>query len=173
MSHGDVKKDNFFFVDEGQPGADEKAALCDFQLATICSPVRDLAYYIVLCLGVEERREHLPGLVKCYCAELKKNGIDFSEEQVLRDLPKWLLWPLLMDCATATGTRKECESYRGKQERGESVTDEEAKLYDRHEVFRQRTFAAIEDFDVEAIVSRLGNDCGVPFMGCCCYWALK
>ena len=73
--HGDLRLDNLFFPsDEGG-----KFAVIDWQGPALGPPAIDLAYWLVLSLSVELRREHEDALLRRYHAGLIEHGVtDYS-----------------------------------------------------------------------------------------------
>ncbi|GMH61604.1 hypothetical protein TrLO_g9913 [Triparma laevis f. longispina] len=193
ISHGDTKSDNFFFEDakklpdlanpetnyEALDGGDE-CITCDFQLSTICNPCRDVVGFLILNLGSENRKLWFRQLCAVYREELSRNGVvGYSEEQMMCDFPVWLLWPLLMDIACAHQLRLFLEKFKEETDKIKNGNTQgqdyeaERRRYIVNQHHRERLFSALEDFEVEGVLAKLGNDCRLPFFGCCCVWALK
>mmetsp|Transcript_8445 Transcript_8445/g.15364 ORF Transcript_8445/g.15364 Transcript_8445/m.15364 type:complete len:469 (+) Transcript_8445:235-1641(+) len=193
ISHGDTKSDNFFFTDAKEApdppnphtsyapeGEGDDCITCDFQLSTICNPCRDVVSFLMLNLSSENRRLWLPQLCAVYREELSRNGVTgYTEKKMMSDFPAWLLWPLLMDIACANQLRlflekfkKETEQIKNGDTQGQDY-EAERRRYIVNQHHRERLFSALEDFEVEAFVTKLGTDANLPFFGCCCLWALK
>lgn len=116
----------------------------------------------------------LAQLLTYYTQELIAQGVtEYGVDDILADIPKWLCWPMLMDVACANNLRLFCEEYKRKKAAGEEIEEGDERRFEMNDRHRQRLFSALQDFKVQDFLAGLNTDLKVPFMGCCCYWALR
>lgn len=82
LTHGDFRLDNMLFDIRG--GA-EPIALVDWQTCATGGGTTDLGYFLGTGIGTALRRAHEDELLDLYCAEMTRNGVPRSREQIKDD----------------------------------------------------------------------------------------
>lgn len=81
--HRDCRFYNLFFRDNGQR---TEVVTIDWQTPSISRGAADLAYLLIFCLSVEERRKHEESLLSLYLSGLNGEGVDdYPYEQLVQD----------------------------------------------------------------------------------------
>lgn len=84
LVHGDFHSRNIFF---GQ----DRAVVFDWQVTERGRPVRDLIYWMLLCVKVTDIDEFKPRLMELYLSELERHGVRYKKSHFLRDFNESLL----------------------------------------------------------------------------------
>ena len=94
LTHGDFRADNFAFA---TTGGERGVTVFDWQVARRAPGPRDVAYFLALSLGVEQRRATEASLLKLYHETLVAHGVGgYSAEDLRSDVAVGLGSPLTM-----------------------------------------------------------------------------
>ncbi len=92
LTHGDVRLDNLLFP--SQEGG--RFAVLDWQGVSVGSPANELAYWLILSVPAEVRRQHEPALLARYHSVLRDNGVkDYTLRRLRREYAAGLLVQLV------------------------------------------------------------------------------
>ena len=125
LTHWDYRVENLFFT----PEVDDLTVI-DWQLMMANKPGWDLAYLLCTNIQIELRRKIFDESCDDYLNGLKKNGINFSREELNKNMMLSLL--AMMTFPVVGGANYDLENMRSK------------KLF---EVLTERLFSSIEDYD--------------------------
>ena len=125
LTHWDYRVENLFFT----PNVDDITVI-DWQLMMANKPGWDLAYLLCTNVQIDIRREIFEESCEDYLQGLKNNGIDFTKEELNKNMMISLL--AMMTFPVVGGANYDLENMRSK------------RLF---EVFTERLFSAVEDYD--------------------------
>lgn len=84
LVHGDFHARNIHFMQD-------RVVVFDWQVTERGRPVRDLIYWLLMCVDVNEQKEAKPRLIDAYLNTLAEHGIEYKRGQFLRDFNESLL----------------------------------------------------------------------------------
>ena len=125
LTHWDYRVENLFFT----PNVDDITVI-DWQLMMANKPGWDFAYLLCTNVQIDLRREIFEKSCEVYLQGLKNNGIDFTKEELNKNMMISLL--AMMTFPVVGGANYDLENMRSK------------KLF---EVFTERLFSAVEDYN--------------------------
>ncbi len=89
LVHGDAHLGNSYRCPDGS------RIWLDWQIVRKGRPWRDVHYFLVGSLTVEQRREAERDLVRHYCNEIAKYGVEMEFEKAWLDYRRWLVWGII------------------------------------------------------------------------------
>lgn len=84
LVHGDFHVRNIHFMPE-------RVVIFDWQVTERGRPVRDLIYWLIMCVDVADSKAFKPKLIEAYLTALEKHGIVYKKLELLRDFNESLL----------------------------------------------------------------------------------
>jgi thiamine kinase-like enzyme len=84
LVHGDFHVRNIHFMPE-------RVVIFDWQVTERGRPVRDLIYWLIMCVDVADSKAFKPKLIEAYLTALAKHGVVYKKLELLRDFNESLL----------------------------------------------------------------------------------
>ena len=149
LVHGDYRLENFLF---GPQGSDELCVL-DWQIVSVGSGARDLAYFVSQNLLPEMRRKYEKDLLALYREGLAAGGVrDYTAERLLHD---YRLGLLLATVIPVNGAR----FIQEQREQGSAyLNDEQRELFERALAAGEMLMKVIAERNIEAIFDNAAQD---------------
>jgi hypothetical protein len=89
LVHGDAHIGNSYLRRDGA------RMWFDWQIVRKARPWRDVAYFMVGSLDIEQRRTSERALVRHYCDEMSRQGVALDFDSAWDDYRRWILWGLI------------------------------------------------------------------------------
>ena len=84
LVHGDFHNRNLHF-------AEDRTIVFDWQVTERGRPVRDVIYWMLMCVDVNDITEFKPLLIDLYLSELERHGVSYKKSHFVRDFNESLL----------------------------------------------------------------------------------
>ncbi|ALR20552.1 MULTISPECIES: phosphotransferase [Sphingobium] len=89
LVHGDAHIGNSYLRPDGA------RMWFDWQIVRKARPWRDVAYFMVGSLGIDQRRASERALIRHYCDEMSGHGVRLDFDTAWDDYRRWILWGLI------------------------------------------------------------------------------
>ena len=89
LVHGDAHLGNSYLCPDGH------RIWLDWQIVRKGRPWRDVHYFLVGSLTIEQRREAERDLIRHYCEQIAKYGVKLDFDKAFNDYRRWLIWGII------------------------------------------------------------------------------
>src|SRR3546814_9560877 len=67
----------------------------EWQIVRKGRPWRDYSYFVIGSITIEDRRKAERDLLRHYCSELSRHGVEIGFDQAWDDYRRWVIWGLV------------------------------------------------------------------------------
>src|SRR3546814_559006 len=89
LVHGDAHLGNSYRRPDGD------RIWFDWQIVRKGRPWRDYSYFVIGSITIEDRRRAERDLLRHYCSELSRHGVEIRFDQAWDDYRRWVIWGLV------------------------------------------------------------------------------